>query len=230
MSELINWTNNNSGFLTLLIFFTTLFLGQISGIFQRLQFRPNFELELIPGPTFCSTFNTGKKHNNYDTHQTAIVIYLSIKNTGTAPSEIQQIHLVYHNYTFKYTYFWFWIKPITSLRDFAHTIGENLRVYPFLIQKSTLLPQENITYLRSGQSEKGIVYFEQSESYGGFQPRIKNEKVKIKIKVFDIFDRSYAKTFWIPKVDLTYAQKFNEEFGQTLAKMEMSEIEEWKLF
>ena len=230
MNEIISWTNDNSGFLTLIVFLATLFAGWISGIFQRLRFRPNFELDIIAGPTFCSIFHTGRKFENFENHKTAISVYLRITNTGTAPSEIQDIQVGYHNHTFKYTFFWFWLKSTVALRDFGHTIGENLRVYPFLLQKSILLPRENITYLKSGQSSNGIVYFEQVESFGGFQPRIKNEKIKIKIKVFDVYKKSYSKSFWIPKVDLTYAKKFNEEFGQTLEKMGASEIEEWKIF
>jgi len=228
MNNIIQWTNENAGFLALLLFLITMLFGWISGIFKQLRHRPDFIIELIPGPTFCCTFKTGRKHNNYEAHQTAIVAYLSVKNIGSASSEINKVQVAYHNYSFKYTYLWFWLNPVISLRDFGHTIGDNLRMYPFLIQKSILLPRENVTYLKNGQSTRGIVYFEQAESYGGFYPRIKNEKVKIKIKIFDTYGSSYSKTFLIPMVDLDYAKKFNEEFGQTLEKMGKSEIEEWK--
>lgn len=230
MNEIIKWTNENSGFLTLIIFLITLFLGWISGIFKKLRYRPDFIIDLIPVPTFCCTFNTDKKHDGIDTHRTALVIYLSIKNTGVAPSQIQSVEVGYHNHSFKYSFLWFWLTQTPSLGDFGHTIGENLRVFPFLFQKSTLLPQKIATYLNSGQSTKGIVYFEQAESYGSFFPRIKNGKVKIKIKMRDIFDQSYSKIFWVPMVELEYAKKFNKEFGQTLDKMENNEIEEWGVF
>lgn len=219
MNYVIQWTNENSGFLTLLIFLITLLLGWISGIFKQLRHRPNFVINLINGPTFCCTFKTGRKYEDFESTITAIVIYLEIKNIGSAPSEIQKVQVGYHNYTFKYTYLWFWLDSIISLKDFGQIIGDNLRVYPFLIQKSTLLPQENMTYLKDGQSAKGIVYFEQEESYGGFVPRIKDGKVKIKVKIYDIYNATYSKTFWIPMVDLDYAKKYNEEFGQTLEKI-----------
>ncbi len=229
MNCIVEWTNDNSGFLTLLLFLTTLFLGWVSGIFQKLRYRSNFILELTAGPTFCCTFNTGKKYQGQNTHRTSIVIYLSIKNIGTAPSEIHRVNIGYHNHSFKYRFLWFWLVQTTSLRDFGHTIGENLRVYPFLIQKSTLLPQENITYLLSGQSSKGIVYFEQAESYGSFLPRVKNGKIKVKVKVFDVFNKCFSSTFWIPIVDLEYAKKFNVEFGNTLKSMEENKLEEWEI-
>ena len=103
-------------------------------------------------------------------------------------------------------------------------------MFPFLFQKNALLPQEVKTYLQIGQCSRGIVYFEQTESYGGFNPRVKNGKTRIKIKVYDVFNRRYSKTFWVPIVDLDYAKKFNKEFGQTLDKMEKNEIEEWSVF
>lgn len=230
LSDIIRWTNENSGFLTLLLFLVTLFFGWISGIFKHLRHRPNFILNLIPGPTFCCTFNTGRKYESYDSKRTAIVIYLTIKNIGSASSQIEKIQVGYHNHTFKYSFLWFWLNTTISLKDFGHTMGDNLRHYPFLIQKSILLPQNNVTYLKNGQSTSGIVYFEQPESYGGFVPRVKNGKVKINVKVYDIYNKSYTKTFWIPIVDLDYAKKFNEEFGQSLEKIEHGEIEEWKVF
>jgi len=229
MGFIILWTNNNAGFLALILFVITLLLGWSSGVFTRLRYRANFVLEAIEGPTFCCTFKTGRKHQETNTHRTAIVIYLSIKNIGVAPSEIFKVQIGYHNHSFKYSFLWFWLSPVLSLRDFGHTIGENLKVYPFLIQKSTLLPQENNTYLLSGQSSKGIVYFEQAESFGGFSPRVKSRKVKVKVKVFDVFNRCYSSVFWIPVVDLSYARKFNAEFGQTLENMETNEIEEWTI-
>jgi hypothetical protein len=54
MNELINWTNINSGFLTLLIFVIILLFGWMSGIFNNLRHRPKFIIDIIPDPTFCS--------------------------------------------------------------------------------------------------------------------------------------------------------------------------------
>ncbi len=227
MNEIINWSNLNSGFLSLSIFIFTLFLGWVSGIFKKLMYKPEFIIDLMQGPTFCCTFETGKKFEDKDTHRTAIVLYLSIKNIGTAPSEISRIEVGYHNSSFKYSFLWFWLKQTTSLGDFGHTIGEKLRIYPFLFQQSSLLPQDIVTYLKSGQSTKGVVYFEQPESYGSFSPRIIKKKTKIKVKVYDVFNNSYSKVFLAPIVDIEYAKKFNKNFGCTLSEMENNPIEEW---
>jgi hypothetical protein len=45
-------------------------------------------------------FETGKIYKDYKVTKTAIVIYLKIKNIGTASSEIEKIQVGYHNHTF----------------------------------------------------------------------------------------------------------------------------------
>ena len=223
MFDIIKWTNENSGFLTLLLFLLTLLFGWITGIFKNLRHRPNFELNIIAVPTFCCTFKTGKKYKSYDSNITAFAIYLKIKNTGSASAEIEKIQIGYHNYSFKYKFFWFWLDSTISLKDFAYQVGESFHFYPFLIQTSNILPQTSSLYLKSGQSTNGIVYFEQSESYGSYVPKENKGKVKVKIRVFDVYNNIHSKTFWIPIVNLEYAKKFNEKFGQTLEEINRNE-------
>lgn len=227
MQVVIDWTNQNSGFLTLILFVITLVLGWISGIFRALIHKPKFKIGIIQGPTFLSSFSAGKEFNGSETHRTAAAIYLSVTNVGTAPAQIVSVRLGYHNYSFKYTFLWFWLNSIPAIGDFGHTIGENLRVFPFLFQKNYLAVPPVSTYLQSGQETTGVVYFEQPESWGSFKPRVKNGKAKIKILVKDSLGIRYAKTFTIDVVDLNYAKKFNSNFGNTLSLIEENPLEEW---
>lgn len=227
MKAIIDWTNQNAGFLTLILFLVTLVIGWVSGIFRALMHKPKFKIALLPGPTFICTSLTEKEFNQSKTHRTAAVIYLKVTNIGTAPSQIVKVRLGYHNYSFKYRFLWFWLDSTPSIGDFGHTIGENVRLFPFLFQKSALLPQEISTYLQSGQDTKGIVYFEQPESWGGFLPLSKNGKVKVKILVTDSLGKNYSTTFRLDTVELQYAKKFNKKFGQTLSMIEDNPLEEW---
>jgi hypothetical protein len=228
MQILIDWTNHNAGFLALILFVFTLILGWFSGIFRTLRHKPKFKLNISEVPTFISTFETIKEFKGSKTHRTAAVVYLTVTNIGTAPAQIISVDLGYHNYSFKYTFLWDWIHGTPAIGDFGHTIGENLRIFPFLFQKNSHSLTHGVTYLQSGQDAKGIVYFEQPESWGGFKPRIKNNKTKIRILVKDSFGNKYTKNFHINVVDLEYAKKFNSNFGTTLSLMEENPIENWE--
>ena len=220
IDSLRTWTNQNSGFTTVIIFLLTLFLGWVSGIFQALRNHPKFILRVISGPTLCSLFFTDREYQGHKTHRFAVALYLEITNKGSAPSDIGKISVAYHNYSFIHTFFWYWLnEETTSLRDFSTKIGEDIKVYPFLKQVSTIIPNERGTYLRIGEVANGIVYFEQEECWGSYRPRIKNGYVKFKIKVKDTFGSSHRKSVWIPIVSLEKAQEFNAEFGMTREKI-----------
>lgn len=227
MQVVIDWANQNSGFLTFILFIVTLVLGWTSGIFRALMHKPRFKIGINEGPSFICSFTTEKQLNGAETHRTAAVIYLSVTNTGTAPAQIVSVRLGYHNYSFKYTFLWFWLNSTPAIGDFGHTIGENLRVFPFLFQRNHLAAHPASTYLQSGQNTIGVVYFEQPESWGGFKPRVKNGKSKIKVLVKDSFGNRYAKTFTINVVELDYAKKFNSNFGNTFYLIEEHPLEEW---
>jgi len=227
IDTLINWTNQNAGFLTLILFLTTLVLWWVSGIFRALTHKPMFKIGLLDGPTFFCTFPAGKEFNQSPTLRTAAAIYLKITNIGTAPAQIVSVRLGYHNYSFKHTFIWFWLYTTPAIGDFGHTIGENVRIFPFLFQKSVLLHQSISTYLKPGQDTKGVLYFEQPESWGSFKPRTKNESTKVKVLVKDSYGNTYSKRFKVPVVELEYAKKFNSKFGTTLSLIEENPMEEW---
>ena len=75
------------------------------------------------------------------------------------------------------------------------------------------------TFLEVGKSVSGVVYFEQAESWGGFQPRITDNQVSIVISVVDIFNKSYYLKTKLPVITLEEARKYNPSFGTTLSSL-----------
>jgi hypothetical protein len=209
------WANKNSGFTAIIIFAITLFLGWISGIFKALRKKPKFKISLLETPTFCSTLETGKKYKGMDIHKTAISLYLKVSNIGSAPSQISEVKVGYKNYDPRYILKKFWLHQTVIVKDFQQKLGNHVRVFPFLIQKNYLIPDKIDTYLNIGSEVNGIVYFEQPLSFGGFRPRIKNNKIKIIVKIKDAFGKYHSNNFWVPCIDIEEARKYNSEFGKT---------------
>lgn len=216
MEQLINWTNDNSGFLALILFLVTIFLGSVSGIFKALKRKPLLKVEVLPGPTFCASFDTPRTWNGHQTHRTAISLYLSITNVGSAPTDIKSIHVGYKSQNHSFPFRWLWLKELTvSKSDFVMDLGEDSKVFPFLMQKNQLADNQVDTYLLEGKRCNGVVYFEQEESWGNCLPRINENRMKIKVRVYDVYGKDYSVTSVINKVTLDAARKVCEKFGET---------------
>jgi len=221
------WVNANQGVVTIAIFLLTLALGWASVILTALRQKPKFKIKLLDGPTFCCTYPIGKKHGEFECHRTGIAIYLAIANAGSAASSIENISIGYHWHLrpfslqwLRYSIGWFWLRnQAASLADFQVDIGENIKVYPFLTQKNFLLPGDSDMYLEAGQSTNGVVYFEQSDSWGGCFPRVSDGAVAIKVRVLDAFGKNHSARFYVPSVTLEEARKYNPAFGKTLAEL-----------
>ena len=104
---------------------------------------------------------------------------------------------------------------IVALRDFQVNIGEDVKVYPFLTQRSILMPNSSSNYLREREKVNGVVYFEQPESWGGFLPRRKNGQVRVKVKIIDTFGRNHSTIDNVPFIPLEEARKYNPSIGLT---------------
>ncbi|WP_374421385.1 hypothetical protein [Chromobacterium sp.] len=227
------WSNDNQGVITIIVFLVTLCLGWISGIFSALRHKPKFRIDIIPGPTFCCTYFTGTSYQSFDVHRTGVALYLAIANVGTAPSSIEDISVGYHWHLkpfsiawLKYTIGWFWLHQQTvALTDFQAAIGENIKVYPFLMQRNFLSGSKAETYLDVGRSTNGVVYFEQGDSWGGFFPSVHNETVLLKIRIKDVFGRSHHTKIRVPSVSLEEARKYNPSFGKTLVELRDQELQ-----
>ena len=222
--QAIEWTNNNQGLVSLLLFVATIFFGWLSGIFSSLRRKPNFKFTVIPGPTFCTTFLTGEKEGPYDVHRTAIALYLHISNVGSAPSSIDNIALGYHWHCAPFTppwwqfgIRWFWISDQTvTLEDFQYHFADKVKVYPSLFQGSAILGSAPETYLQVGQTVNGVVYFEQRESWGACYPLQRNGRTRIRVAITDAFGKRHQRTVSIPVISLEEARKYNPAVGQSL--------------
>jgi len=221
------WSNDNQGVVSLAIFLVTVAFGWASGIFSALRRRPKFCLGLIDGPTFCCTFTVGKEHQSQEVHRTGIALYLAVANIGTAASSIESVSVGYHwhihPFSFqwlRYSIGWFWLEnQSVALADFQAAIGGGIKVYPFLMQRNNLSPGNATTFLQAGQSTNGVVYFEQTDSWGGCFPSPKNDRVTVKVCVTDVFRRKHKAKFRIPFVSMEYARKYNPSFGTTHAEL-----------
>lgn len=221
------WLNENRGVVGLALFIATLAFGWLSGIFAALRRRPKFKLRLIPGPTFCCTYSTGEVHKDYPVHRTAFALYLSVANVGSAASSIESVAVGYHCHLrpvswqwVRFTLGWLWLRDQTAAtHDFQAKIGENVKIYPFLTQSSILSAKTTRAFLLPGESTNGVVYFEQSDSWGGFFPLPGPKGVRIKVELRDTFGGSHFAKFKVDAVSLEHARSYNPSFGKTLAEL-----------
>lgn len=225
--EIAKWLNDNQGVLGVAIFLSTLCLGWASGIFSALRRKPKFKIRLLPGPNFCCTFPTGKSKGEHKVHRTAVALYLAVANVGSAASSIESVAVGYHchlhRYTWqwlRYTVGWLWLRnQVAAIHDFQASIGENLKIYPFLVQASILSGKTANTFLQPGEASNGVVYFEQSDSWGGFFPTPTKRGARVKVELRDTFGGRHAAKFYIEIVSLEHARTFNPSFGKTLAEL-----------
>jgi len=106
LNKLIEWSNANSGFVSIVLFAFSIGFAWITGIFRSLIKKPKFKIRILPGPTMCSTFTTGKKHEGFDVHRTAISVYLSIANVGSAPASIEKVWVGYRWHIKPFSLLW----------------------------------------------------------------------------------------------------------------------------
>lgn len=102
---------------------------------------------------------------------------------------------------------------------FMVDIGEQAKVYPFLLQKSYISKESIDTYLQVGKSVVEVVYFEQKESWGGCYPFPRKGCTKIKVKVLDAFGGNHTKIVKVPIVDISKAKKYCAAFGETYRQL-----------
>ncbi len=225
--RITNWANGNDGVLSIVLFLLGLFIAWISGIFTALRRRPEFSVRTIAGPTFCCTFSTGTKHNDFDVHRSGFALYLRVANVGSAASSIEDVSVAYHwflkpiSWTWlRYRVGWFWIlHEAIALTDFQVGLGTLTKVYPFLKQRSVISGDKSETFLEPGRSTNGVVYFEQDDSWGGCFPFARHGKVKVKVRIVDSFGGKHVTKFVIPAVSLEEARRYNPRFGETYSEL-----------
>lgn len=224
ISEVITWLNSNQGVVSVALFLATILFGWATGIFATLRRKPKLEIKKNEGPTFVCTYGIGQEHEGYDAHRTGIALYLRVINIGSAPTNIEEISIGYRwaiipftKLWWKYGLFRFWIEDQTiALDDFQAALPDDRTlVYPFLVQSSSISGKSAETFLDVGKSTNGVVYFEQSDSFGGCFPKSKDYQVSLRVTVKDVYGKKHSKKIVVPKVDLAGARRFNPSFGLT---------------
>ncbi len=219
ITDIINWSNENSGLLALLIFVATSSVGTvvwICGILKNKgKNKPKLLVSVIEQPTMCSSFDIGRSNENL--HMTAFLIYLKIRNDGEIPVQIDDIHLGYKSESDECTDSWYWLKDETILlEDYTAPIGEKIKVYPFLKQKNNLIDNKIHTYLSPGEYVKGLVYFEQAASTGKNYPYMEPDyKVQTIIVVHDSKGNKWSVEHRVIKVQIEPIRKICPSFGLT---------------
>lgn len=213
MIDIQNWTNENAGLLSLLIFLATVFISLLVWLFKKItREKEKLKIEVIETPTFCSSFDTNEKNK----HRTAFMLYLKITNTGTKPVQIGDIHIGYKSENSDSLEDLYWLtSETTMMEDFFLDFGNNkIKVIPFLKQQNQTIPNSPKTYLLEGEDTNGIVYFEQGKSDGKNYPYMDADfKVYTEIVVYDTKGNSWPITYQVPKVKIEAIRKLNPNFG-----------------
>lgn len=245
--EAVRLANANDGFLNILLFLATLGVGWLSGAFSAIRSKPDFKITTIPGPTIIAVVATSIGTGDKATCRTAISLYLAIVNVGRAASDTGRMRIAYrcnalkwqdarwwgrcdhHEHyieRFRLLYRWLWIEHMAvALDDFMVSLGnEKKKLYPFLVQGSQLQPTAQSRYLRVGQGDAGIVYYESPEYWGGYSPRVDDGKCDVRVEVKDAFGRTHRAKFKVPVIPIEEARKFTPSFGSSLESLRDDEV------
>lgn len=224
INKFIKWSNDNSSFLSIIIFLVTIIISWLSGLFSLIRNKPKFIIEIIDQCTFYSTLIIKKTHKGYPVHKTAFVIYCKITNIGHSASDIGEIQLIYQradrNLFFHKKQC---IKETICCSDFIYKYQDSghIKVFPFLKQVNQLIPNHHSeTFLHVGKSINGIVYFEEKEAYGNLYPiRNKDKKTSpVFLEIKDAFGKTHKKKIDIKYINFLEALSYNPDFGMTLKK------------
>jgi hypothetical protein len=221
IQRIIEWTNNNSGFLSLIIFIATIMYGWFSGLFSSLIKKPKLSIRFIEKISFYSKFNVGEQFVSngftYEMHKTGFVVYMCISNVGNKDTAIDKIYLGYQKN--KPRRFWnkkefVWLPQWHALTPFQSKFkNESILIFSSLRVRDN--PSENSSdFLRIGESITGTAYFEQVKAWGNYSPLPKEDiSTDIKIKIIDVYGKKYIFKYNLRNKSLKEAREFNENFG-----------------
>jgi hypothetical protein len=221
---IIKWTNDNSGFLSLILFIVTVFYGWFSGLFQSLIKKPKLKVRFIEKSSFYCFFDTGNQYfhpelkEGFDLHQTGFAVYMSISNIGNIATSIDKIYLGYYKNSTKNKLFnkqLIWLSQWHTFDNFKFEFEDTILFIPPLRGKSDFFTEKNNDTLEVGKSISGVAYFEQEEAWGNFNPKTIDEKgtINVIIKIRDIYDRNYKFKTQLKSKSLDEARKINSTFG-----------------
>jgi len=217
MSEIIEWANNNSGWVSTLIFLAGVSFASVVWMYKRPQSKPALRLEVLKEPTLCSSFDSGTNPGGITSHRTAFLIYLKITNVGRVPVQVGDIHLGYRSTGAISPESLRWLtNETTMLEDYTLPIGERIKVFPFLKQSNALIENHAKTYLLPSEYVNGLVYFEQEESVGLDYPYMDADfHVATRIRVHDTLGSFWEIDTSVAKVEIGPIRELNPTFGLT---------------
>jgi len=94
---------------------------------------------------------------------------------------------------------------------------DHSKLYPHLFQRETVNHTSSDTFLMSGMSTNGVVYFEGATAWGGLRPRLKDGQAKMQVRVIDTLGKCHKAKVWVDNVELEEAKRFNAAFGESLS-------------
>lgn len=220
----IKWTNDNSGFLSLILFLAAILFGWFSGLFKSLIKRPKLKIRFIEKASFYCFFGTGNQYyhpelkENFDLHQTGFAVYMSIANVGNMTTSIDKIYLGYYRNSKKKKLFakqMNWLAQWHTFDNFKIEYGNTTLLIPPLRVKTEFFMNKNDDTLEVGKSIVGVAYFEQEEAWGNFNPKSIDKKgtIKVIIKIRDVYGRHYNFKSTLKPKSLDEARKMNSTFG-----------------
>jgi len=222
--NIIDWTNLNSGFLSLIIFLVTIFVGWVSGAFNALFKKPKLKIRFIGKMSFYSFYYTGDKHfhkelnETFDYHKTGFVVYMSIANIGNANTTIDKIFLGYYTNGPKKYFFKdkiVWLPQWHSIEPFRIRLkDDSLLQVASLRMKDSAFDKDDKDKIEVGSSLVGAAYFEQPEAWGNLNPKqLEDNFTKVIIKIRDIYGYEYKFKTKLKSFTIEKARKFNPHFG-----------------
>lgn len=225
MEKIIYWTNINSGFVSILLFIATILYGWFSGLFSSLIKKPKLKIRFLDKLCFYSFYHTGNQYyneklqENFNTHKTGFVVYMSIANVGNMATSIDNIYIGYYKSTqHPWLKFWkekIWLAQWHSVDPFLIPIKEDKFISIRSLRiRSNEFDNSTSDFINIGDSLVGVAYFEQQEAWGNFSPlQFEDKSTKILIKIKDIYGRKYIFKTTLGYLELEKARKYNSHFG-----------------
>jgi hypothetical protein len=240
--NVVDWINNNSGVIEILLFILSLFIAWFAGFFKYLKRNPKFKIKLLDGPTQCSEVETGEKKDGFEIKRACFSFYLKIANIGFSSSSIKSIKIKYKSDTFLFENFWLWKKSnfdenkisnikflykwtskislTSSLSNFEYKLNDDkTKQYAHLIQHNEIIENPD-KFLERGKSTGGIIYFESERYFGGYQPKVIGGFCDVKIYIKDVFSNRHVFKVKVPYKTIEEARKYNSEFGNSYKSIE----------
>ena len=227
MSEILNnmvdLINKNSGVVQISLFFLSLIIAWVAGLFKYLQRKPKFIIKLLEGPTQYSEIETGEMK------RACFSLYLKIANIGQSSSSIKSIKIIYKTDTPRFSilnFFDKWSSNIhltINLSNFEHSLNNEDKIpkkqYPFLIQHNEIIDNPD-KFLERGKSTQGVIYFESEKYNEKDKPKIKEGLCVVKIYIKDVFSNKHVFKVKVPYKTIEEAKKYNSDFGNSYESIE----------